>query len=56
MWQSQIEIKYYSVAYFERITKLTCYSAKLPIGAGLIHALWMYQIFMHLHSEYEPHT
>ena len=37
MWQSQIEIEYYSVTYFERVTKLTRYSAELPLRAGLIH-------------------
>ena len=31
MWQSQIEIKYYSVTYFERITKFDV------LRAGLIH-------------------
>ena len=36
MWQSQIEIEYYSIAYFERITE---YSAELPPRAGLIRAM-----------------
>ena len=34
---------------------LTHYSAKLPLGVGLICALWTHQVFMHLHSAYEPH-
>ena len=56
MWQSWIEIEYYPVEYFERITKFDAlYSAKLPLGAGLIRTTWMHQIFMHLHSAYEPH-
>ena len=31
------------------------YSAKLPLGAGLIRTTWTHQIFMHLHNVYEPH-
>ena len=31
MWQSHVEIKDYSVAYFDRI-------AELPLRVGLIHA------------------
>ena len=34
---------------------LARYSAKLPLGAGLIRASWTYQIFMGLHSTYEHH-
>ena len=34
---------------------LTRYSAKLPLGVGLIRTSWTYQIFMHLHSANEPH-
>ena len=37
MWQSRIEIEYYSVAYFERITKFEHYSTELLLRAGLIH-------------------
>ena len=33
----------------------TCYGAKLPHGAELIRATQTHQIFMHLHSTYEPH-
>ena len=50
VWQSRIEIEYFSVAYFEWITEFDALSAKLPLGAGLIRASWMYQTFMHLHS------
>ena len=32
------------------------YSTKLPLGVGLIHTLWTHQMFMHLHSMYDPHT
>ena len=49
MWQSRI-VLFHRV--FEHITE---YSAKLLLGAGLIHASWMHQILMHLHSAYEPH-
>ena len=31
------------------------YSATFPLGEGLILASVMYQRFMPLHSEYEPH-
>ena len=34
---------------------LTRCSAKLPLGAGLICASWMLQIFMRLHTAYELH-
>ena len=39
MWQSRIEIEYYSVACFKRITELTHYSAELPLRMELIHAM-----------------
>ena len=37
MWQSQVEIKHYSVAYFDRIT--TFKSTELLLRAGLIHTV-----------------
>ena len=40
MWQSWIEIEYYSVAYFEHITEFDARdSAKLLLEAELIHAM-----------------
>ena len=41
MWQSQIEIEYYSVVYFSiaissASPSLTHYRAELPLGVGLI--------------------
>ena len=36
MWQSRIEIEYYSVAYFKPITKfVVCYHAELPLRVEL---------------------
>ena len=34
------------------------YSTKLPLGVGLIHTLWMHQIFMHheLHMNPTPNA
>ena len=55
MWKFQIETGYYSVVYFEHITDFDVLWTKLLLGAGLICASWMHQIFMHLHSVYEPH-
>ena len=51
VWQSNIIPLHISSAS----PSLTRYSTKLPLGAGLILASWTYQIFMHLHSAYEPH-
>ena len=40
MWQSRIEIDYYFIAYFERITDFDArYSAELPLRVGLIRAM-----------------
>ena len=52
MWQSWIEIEYYSIVYFEHITELTCCSAELLLREWLICALWTHQILMYLHSTY----
>ena len=52
MWQSRIEIEYYSIMYFECITE---FDTELLLGVGLIHASWTHQAFMHLSHIYEPH-
>ena len=39
IWQSRIDIEYYSVAYFKCTTKFDSYSAELPLRVGLIHAM-----------------
>ena len=36
MWQSRIELKHYSVLYFEHITE---FDTLLPLRAGLMHAM-----------------
>ena len=36
MWQSQIEIEYYSVVYLSALSSLTHYSAELLLRAGLV--------------------
>ena len=37
VWQSQIEIKYYSIVYFERITEFVTLFTEVPLRVGLIH-------------------
>ena len=39
LWQSQIEIDYYSVAYLSGSLSWMCYSAELPKRAVLIHGM-----------------
>ena len=39
VWQSQVEIEHYSIAYFDSIIGLKCSSAELPLRAGLIFAM-----------------
>ena len=36
MWQSQIEIEYYSVVYLSALWSLMLYSAELLLRAGLV--------------------
>jgi len=47
MWQSQVEIEHYSIAYLSRSKH---YSAELLLRAGLIHAA-----LMHVKSIYVVH-
>ena len=35
MWQSRVEIEYYSVAYFDRVSALKCDISELPLKAEL---------------------
>ena len=50
MWQTRIELKYYSVVYLNRLLSLKRCGAKLPLGAGPVCTSLMYQI---LHIMYE---
>ena len=53
MWQSRIEIKHYSIAYFNRVAAFKGYSAKFPLRVGLVCAVLTFQVFMHLCCVYE---
>ena len=46
MWQSQVEIEHYSVAYFDHIIPCSKHcSTVFPLWAGLIHAVWLLDMF-----------
>ena len=51
MWQSRVEIKHYSIAYFARIAAKRS-SVELPLRAGLICT---HQYLPRLHRMYKPH-
>ena len=46
MWQSQVEIEHYSVAYFNHITELL-------LRVGLIRAAYVHEYLISLCSAYE---
>ena len=52
MWQSQVEIKHYFVAYLITLTAFEVLKT-IPLGVGLIRTVLMYQVVMSLHSMYE---
>ena len=45
MWQCQVEIKHYSIAYFDRITVFEALQSRTSVGLGLVHAVYMCQLF-----------
>ena len=50
MWQSQVEVKHYSV--LTTLLHLKCCSTELPLlRAWLVHTIWTYQVF----SSYAAH-
>ena len=45
MWQSRVETKGYSIAYFNCLAEFEARIAELPLRAGLIGTLWTYYIY-----------
>ena len=54
VWQSQVEIEHYSVAYLTALLRSKRCSAVFPLRAGLICAVKLHQCLISLHSTYEP--